>query len=92
METDADRLAMIKSLGGVLASVRGNGIWGIFDNGNIDVLSMVESAGPSLNCRSSDVALVFMTKDDEMEINGEQYRVKKMDPDGTGMTMVHLKK
>jgi len=92
LETDADRLAMIKSLGGLVVSVRGKDIWCIFDNGNVDVLSMVESSGPSMHCRSSDVSSIAITKDDEVEINGEQYRVKKMDPDGTGMIMVHLKK
>jgi hypothetical protein len=91
-ETDADRLAMIKSLGGLAVPVRGNNLWGIFDNGNVDVLSMVESSGPSFNCRTSDVELLAIAKDDEVDIKGEQFRVKKMDPDGTGMTLIHLKK
>lgn len=92
IETDRSRLRMIKAVGGLIASFSRGDIWCIFDNGNADVLSMVESSGPSMHCRSSDVSSIAITKDDEVEINGEQYRVKKMDPDGTGMTMVHLKK
>lgn len=92
LESDADRLAMIKSLGGLSVSVRGQSFWAIFDNGNVDVLGMVESSDPFLTCRTSDVLSLAIVKDDAIEIAGEQYRMKTTKDDGTGMTHMALKR
>lgn len=93
METDADRLESIKALGGLRASVRGQYFWAIFDNAYIEILDGIESTTPALSsCRTSDIERVQLVKDDVIEIDGKQWRMKTHQPDGTGMSIVALRK
>lgn len=95
MESDADRLAMIKSLGGQLVRVPNGEFWAIFDKETADILGgpAVESRQPELSsCRTSDVERLQIIKDDPVEIGTETYRVKKPEDDGTGMSRVLLKR
>lgn len=94
METDADRLASIKGLGGQLVYISGEPIWAIFDNAFIDLLSDpgIESRAPGLTCRTFDAERVGAAKDSDVSVGTELYRVKRLDPDGTGMTNVVLKR
>lgn len=90
METDADRLAMIKSLGGQLVRYETGQFWAIFDNAYESVIDgMVESRGPALTARSSDVQ--GLTKDAVMTVAGVDYRIRRFEHDGTGMTVLPLK-
>lgn len=91
-ETDADRLAMIKALGGLDCKIRGGCFWGIFDNASADALTLVESTDPVITCRSSDVTHLSMVKDDTIDICGDLWRIKKFEPDGTGITRILLKR
>lgn len=87
-ESDADRLAMIQSLGGQVARVRGSEIWGIFDNDFTVLQDMVETTTPALTCRTSDVERLVIVKDDVLELGDAQWRVRQHQPDGTGMSVL----
>ena len=43
---------------------------------------------PKFHCKTSDVSdAVF---DDTLVVNSTTYKIKKIEPDGTGMTVLHL--
>lgn len=92
METDADRLGMIKALGGQLVTIGDSQVWAIFENAQAETLSTpgVDVRTPLLTCRSSDAAGI--EKDAPVIVGTESYRVKRTDPDGAGMTTVILKR
>jgi N-glycosylase/DNA lyase len=93
LESDASRLAMIKSLGGQRVLFRGEEFWALFDNAFTDISGMVEGTTPALSvCRSSDIERLKITKEDTLDVAGEQWRVKMIEPDGTGVSVVRLKK
>lgn len=91
-DSDADRLEMIKSLGGQL--VRPQDFWAIYENLFLEAVD-VETSTPLLTCRTSDVVRSSIEKDDILlvvdESGTEQERkVKRVEPDGTGMSRVIL--
>jgi len=68
-------------------------IKGIFDNGFLAVSSLeigVESRGPQCWDKDSDVSGIV--QGDTLMINAMVYYVKRIDPDGTGMTLLILSK
>jgi hypothetical protein len=89
IETDADRLASIKGLGGQLVSSEIGEFWAIFDNdyvGSID--EMVEGRGPALTCRTSDVEQLKRLA--VIQVGSVSYKLNKAEPDGTGMSVLFL--
>lgn len=94
-ENDADRLAIIKSLGGQLVSDDGGQhLWAIFEHGFSAVLGSpeVETSEPYLQCRTSDFNGLMLSKDSQLLVGTESYRIRRAEPDGTGMTRVVLKR
>jgi len=92
IETEADRLEMIRSLDGRCVRHAGGEFWAILDNGYIGVSVSdleVEERGPRLTCRTSDV--IALRKDAALEVGSETYRLLRAEPDGTGMTVLILK-
>ena len=90
METDVDRLASIKALGGQLVSHSEGSFWAIFDKEFVELSDgMVESTGPVLTARTIDVK--DLAKDAVLDVGGQEYRIKRLEPDGTGMSRVMLK-
>lgn len=92
LETSADRLEMIKSLGGRLVRHDDGEFWAIFDNGYLGVSAAdldVEERGPRLTCRTCDVET--LRKDTPVTVNGADYRIARAEPDGTGMTTLILR-
>lgn len=90
MQSDADRLAMIKSLGGQLARPKdGQPFWGLFDREFL-LTGAVETRVTALNARSCDVA--SLDKEAPLEVDGEDFKIKRLEPDGTGMTLLILKR
>ena len=90
METDADRLAAIKSLGGQIATVRGEPFWCVFDENYVEALDM-GSTTPMITCRSSDVSRVVLVKGDSVTVADRAWSVKgPIEHDGTGMAIVRL--
>lgn len=89
-ESDADRLALIKGLGGLLVSHTAGEFWAIFENEYATVLDgAVESTGPAVTARTSDVRNI--PKDTVLQVGEDTYRVKTLQPDGLGMTAILLK-
>lgn len=91
LESDADRLESLKALGEHI-SVDGKILWGIFEQVFGEALSDpgVSSSDPELTCRSIDV--IEVTKDSVIERQSVQYRVREIEPDGTGMTLLRLRR
>lgn len=92
LENDADRLAMIRSLGGLLVSHPAGEFWGIFDGAyqRVQLSGLdIESIGPAIEARTMDVAA--LTKDTVLTLAAGQWRIKSQEPDGTGMTVLHLR-
>ena len=67
-------------------------IKGIFDKDQQEIIGdsevgIIEDV-PKFHCLTSDVSdAVF---DDTLVVNSTTYKIKKIEPDGTGMTVLHL--
>jgi hypothetical protein len=95
LETDADRLAAIKSLGGLLWTHARGTLWAIFDNEYIEVPDArgIESRSPALTAvRESDLNRVDLKKEDQLTAGALTYYVRTIKFDGTGSAVVTLKK
>ena len=82
LETDADRLESIKALGGQLVRSQSGEFWAIFENeyraitvGDLEV----ESRGPALTCRTSDIQ--SLAKDEAFRVSDADYRLRRREPD-----------
>lgn len=63
----------------------------IFDNGYQSALGgMVESTGPVCQAKSADVSTV--AQGTSITINAVAYRVREVQPDGTGVTTLFLER
>ena len=97
-ESDTDRLEYIKSLDGqeVQVTIGANPvktIWAVFDDEfavAADSFVGIESSGPELGVRDIDVPNI--AHDDQFTIDGVDYLVKGIEPDGTGMSRIVLDK
>jgi len=97
-ESEADRLASIKALGGEPFDT-GNAekLWAIFDREYLEAqigLQSVANRKPMFLCRSSDVAAHALVKDSSAvtrDSDGSKFFCLKFEPDGTGMTLVLLR-
>lgn len=90
IESDATRLAMIKAVGGVLIRHDSGSFWAVFDSEfSLSPDGSVESRQPVLNARTSDVQC--LPKDTILDVSGKEYRIKRHEPDGTGMTLLLLR-
>ncbi len=94
LDSDADRLEIIKSLGGQLLPVSGGEFWAIFDRDFSEVLGgpSVETRQPFLECRTSDVLALGLDKEIDISVGNLPYRVRRHEPDGTGMSRLILKR
>jgi hypothetical protein len=94
LENDADRLASIKALGGVLVTHEGGRFWAIFDD-DFQAAAVgdlaIETLGPTLTCRTSDVR--DFAKDYVLTVDGEELRVKRHQPSSPapGWTLLLLR-
>jgi len=95
-ESEADRLASIKALGGEPFSTGlAEKLIGIFDRPSVDSFGQVipvKSRKPELLVRDSDLALHALVKQSKItrDADGSAYYCKDFDPDGTGMTVIPL--
>lgn len=89
-ESDADRLELIKALGGQLVRHSAGEFWAIFDNASQDSTFEVdvEGSAPMLTARTIDVQQ--LRKGTIFRLQDGEYRIEKHEPDGTGMTRVVL--
>lgn len=94
-DSDADRLAQIKALGGQLIQCGSLECWAIFDAAFSEVLGdpSVETSSPALSAiRTSDVVALGIQKEVDITTSAGPFRVRRVEPDGTGMSIVLLKR
>ena len=89
METELDRLAYIRALGGLVVYCPLTSIEAIFDAAYVNA-DGADEASPALTARSSDIAAAFLRKGDSVRVADHAYRVRAFEPDGTGMTVIRL--
>jgi hypothetical protein len=96
-ESEADRLEMIRAVGGELFSTSNpEKLLAIFDReyleSDLGTLSATNRR-PMLTCRSSDVAAHSLVKTSRVvrDSDGSTWFCDKFEPDGTGMTLVMLR-
>lgn len=87
LETEHDRLESIKALGGVPVSSDAGQFCAIFDHEFAESMG-AEGTVPVLTCRTSDA--VKLKKGSVLRLEGGTYKVRRSEPDGTGMTRVFL--
>ena len=91
LESDEDRLTSLELLG-ESATIDGKKLFGIFESIYLDALEDpgIASSEPEFLARTSDLNGVTQSSVIERE-NGEKYRVREIEPDGTGMTLLRLR-
>ena len=87
IETDADRLSLLKSLGEQI-EVEGRSVWAIFDNGYSELDFGVDSTSPQVTVRDRDIA--GLPLDARVVIRGKKYTAVTRQPDGEGLTVLGL--
>lgn len=92
METEADRLAILRGLGGVDVASGGRVFVAVFDNEYLgqDAGVEVEGRQPVLTCLTSEADR--LVKGAVIDVCGASYRVVRHEPDGTGMSRLVLRK
>jgi hypothetical protein len=88
IESEADRLMYLQAFGVSVSSDRGD-LVGIFDAEYVSP-GDIEDAAPMLECRESDVRRLSLAKGSVLQINSATYRVRRHEPDGTGMSRLIL--
>jgi hypothetical protein len=90
-ESDAERLAMLKALGGVSVQGPKGQFTGIVDQPYAGVGDLpVSSSAPVITCRTMDLAPAGVAVGSVLTANGETYMVASLRPDGSGMTDIDL--
>jgi hypothetical protein len=97
LESDADRLGMIRAVGEQFDTGHTSRLWMVFDETFLetDVNGFVVSnREPRGEARTSDVEAHELIKDSRITrvSDGSVWFVKDLEPDGTGMTLVRLRK
>ena len=91
LENDVSRLASIRDAGGTLVVHEEGSFYALFDNDFKAALGdgMIESRGPALTCRLSDVQ--DLRKGTVLTIGGVTYKLTKQEPEeSTGFSMLFL--
>jgi hypothetical protein len=90
VESAADRAAMLADFG-VVATWSGVGqVTGIFDAAYIDPLGQFEGSAPVFHAASAD--LEGIEQGDTLTVDDVVYTVVEVQPDGTGMVLVRLRR
>jgi hypothetical protein len=95
IESDSDRLDIVRTLAGITTdevTVRhpSGSFAAIFDRPSaLTPDGSIETRQPVLVARSIDV--VGLAKDTPLLIGNDEYRIKRLEPDGTGMTTIILR-
>lgn len=96
IESDADRLALIQAVGEQFDTGKPTRMWAIFDEAYLETdldRFAVANREPMLHVRTSDLSAHELVKQSKVtRSDGSDYFVKDFEPDGTGMTLVRLKK
>lgn len=97
IETDRDRLAVLGDDREEFDTGRPTRMWALFDEAYLETdldRFTIANREPVMTCRSSDVAEHELVKQSRVTRvkDGAVYFVKDFEPDGTGMTIVRLRK
>lgn len=94
LQNDADLFALIRDSDGITVKCNAGEFLAIFDNEFVEVEGEpgVEARAPVATARSSDVDSLEVRKNSHLEVDGASYRVQRLEPDGTGMTKLVLRK
>lgn len=91
IESDADRLAILSGLGGGPVNAPRGTFTGLLESEFVQVGEIpVDSTSPQLSARTSDVRAAGVSVGIALVIEGEQYIVRSMQNDRTGMTLMLL--
>lgn len=91
MESDADRLAMIQSLGGISIEGPRCQFMGVLDLAHVGVGEIpVDTVAPMVTARTSDLARAGVTVGALLTAGEDQYIVRSLRKDGLGMTELDL--
>lgn len=96
-ESEADRLALVRGVGGEEFDTGHGMLWGIFDREYRDSVAgafVVESSEPVIRCRTSEVVAHELIKKSVVRrvADDTTFVVKRLEHDGLGMTVVWLEK
>lgn len=90
MESEADRRAMLIGLGGKCYPTAAGSLLAIFDNDFMEA-GNTETRMPVLTCTTEDAGQVTADrKGTTVTIEGSVYRIRRHEPDGTGMSRIPL--
>jgi hypothetical protein len=92
LESEADRLAMLSSLGGQPIAGPDGEFTGLLETPAASVGDdvPVDSSAPLLYARTSDVKRTGVSAGVRLSIDGQTYIARSVRPDGTGMTEIQL--
>lgn len=88
---------MIKAVGGEeFDTGKPSNLWAVWDNEFSDItvgIQTVERRLPVIECRSSDVTAHELVKDTKIRrlADDAEYFVRRIEPDGTGMSRIRLR-
>ncbi|MDQ1345051.1 MAG: hypothetical protein QG586_581 [Pseudomonadota bacterium] len=88
IETERDRLSMLRVLGETVR-VGAVDLWAIFDHDYV-LAGEVEQRVPTLTIRTSDAEAHCKAKGASVTVAGRVYRIRRHEPDGTGMSRLIL--
>lgn len=88
VETDADRAAYLADFG-VTAIYGGSSFTVIYDRPYVDTGDMAGYA-PEAMARTADVTSAGVEVGEAITIDGTAFTVRRIEPDGTGMTVLGL--
>ena len=93
LESEADRLAMVQAVGETFSTAKADKLWLIFDREYIEQQLgefSIDGRKPIGLGRTSDIALHELVKDSVVrrDADGGSYMVRRLQPDGTGMTLL----
>jgi hypothetical protein len=90
-ESEADRVAMIRALGGVLVSAPRGTCDGLLETGYVgDGDLAVDNADARVTVRTSDATRLGLSSGIALQVDGTSYLVRTPQPDGSGMTLLVL--
>jgi hypothetical protein len=96
LESEADRLGMIKAVGGEeFDTGHPENLWAVFDIPTVDSGGLpipARSRKPEISCRESDIVAHSIVKQTPLirVATGVHYVVREFEHDGTGMSVIYL--
>jgi len=86
-------LQILRACGAIRFETDSGPLWAIFDDAFMaDIDDHIEGTGPRLSaCRSCDIERLGIRKDSVLILGDRSYRVDRVEPDGTGISVVILK-